>query len=130
MLRLFLFTPLIALGTCKSDESVAAYGAGGTTWMLESIAGEAATAKTTLTFPDTGQIAGKAPCNSYSGTMDAPYPWFEVSDLRATQVACPELEAEGTYFAALMAMTQSEVAGDVLILRNDQGYEMVFKSNE
>jgi heat shock protein HslJ len=130
MLRLFLFTPLIALGNCQSDESVAAYGAGEETWVLESIAGEPAAASTTLTFPETGQIAGKAPCNSYSGTMDSPYPWFEVTDLSATRMACPELEAEGTYFAALMAMTQSEVSGDVLILRNEQGYEMVFRSGE
>ncbi|WP_372570427.1 META domain-containing protein [Ruegeria jejuensis] len=130
MLRLFLFTPLIAFGQCQSDESVAAYGASDATWVLESIAGEPVTASSTLTFPETGQIAGKAPCNSYSGTPEAPYPWFEVTGLSATRMACPELEAEGTYFAALMAMTQSEVSGDVLILRNDQGYEMVFRSGE
>lgn len=130
MLRLFLFTPLIALGYCQPDESVAAYGASEATWILESIAGAPVTAPSTLTFPETGRIAGKAPCNSYSGALEAPYPWFEVNDLSATRMACPELEAEGTYFAALMAMTQSEVSGDVLILRNDQGYEMVFRSGE
>jgi heat shock protein HslJ len=83
-----------------------------------------------LRFTEDGKIAGNAPCNSYSGTLSAPYPWFEVTELTATRAACAGLEAEGYYFAALIAMTQSEVAGDVLILRNEDGHEMVFKAAE
>ncbi|TMV03702.1 META domain-containing protein [Ruegeria sediminis] len=130
MLRATLLLPLMALFQCDRDETVAAYGAGGVTWALHQIDGQPFPATATLSFPEQGRIAGRAPCNGFSGTQSAPYPWFEVKDLAATRAACPELEAEGTFFAALMAMTQSEVSGGVLILRNDAGHEMVFKAAE
>lgn len=129
MLRFLFIASIVALSGCR-DESVAAYGAGDAIWTLHSIDGQRAPANVTLSFPETGRIAGQAPCNSYSGKLDAPYPWFEVTDLTATRIACPNLEAEGTYFAALMTMTQSEVSGHVLILRNDAGHEMEFRSGE
>lgn len=130
MFRLSLILPALALLQCDRDESVAAYGASDRTWVLHEIDGHPYEASALLRFPEEGKIAGHAPCNSYNGTLDAPYPWFEVTDLTATRAACAGLEAEGYYFAALIAMTQSEVSGDVLILRNEDGYEMVFKAAE
>lgn len=130
MIRLILTLPLVALFQCDKDESVAAYGAADRVWVLHEIDGQAFEASARLQFPEDGKIAGNAPCNSYNGTLNAPYPWFEIQDLSATRAACAGLEAEGFYFAALMAMTQSEVSGDVLILRNEAGHEMVFKSAE
>ncbi|MGV6805334.1 MAG: META domain-containing protein [Ruegeria sp.] len=130
MLRLTLILPAIALSQCDRDETVAAYGAGDRSWILQEIDGKTYEASAMLSFPETGKIAGHAPCNSYNGTLNAPYPWFEVTDLTATRAACAGLEAEGYYFAALMAMTQSEVSGDVLILRNEDGHEMVFTAAE
>ena len=130
MMRLILTLPLIGLFQCDRDESVAAYGAADQTWVLQEIDGQPFEASAMLRFPKEGKIAGNAPCNSYSGTLNAPYPWFEIMDLTATRAACAGLEAEGFYFAALIAMTQSEVSGDLLILRNDDGHEMVFKAAE
>lgn len=130
MLRFILTLPLLTLLQCQSDETVAAYGAKGTTWTLESIADTPFTASVTLGFPEAGKIAGQGPCNAYSAAQDAPYPWFEVTDLVSSRAACPELEAEGTYFAALLSMSQSEVSGNILILRNDSGIEMLFKAVE
>lgn len=130
MLRFLLILPVLALLQCDRDESVAAYGASDRTWALQEIDGQPYTASALLTFPAEGEIAGHAPCNSYNGTLNAPYPWFEITDLTATRAACAGLEAEGYFFAALMAMTQSEVSGDVLILRNEDGHEMVFKAAE
>ncbi|MFY2825278.1 META domain-containing protein [Ruegeria sp. MALMAid1280] len=130
MTRLILTLPLLALFQCEKDETVAAYGAADRTWALQEIDGQPYEASALLRFPETGKIEGNAPCNSYSGTLNAPYPWFEVTDLTATRAACAGLEAEGFYFAALMTMTQSEVSGDVLILRNDDGHEMVFTAAE
>ncbi len=130
MLRTALLLSPLILGICDRDESVAAYGAAEQIWVLVEIDGQPLSGTTTLLFPETGRIEGQAPCNSYGGVLNAPYPWFEVTELSATERACPDLEAEGTYFAALMAMTQSEVSGDVLILRNDDGHEMVFKASE
>ncbi len=130
MMRLILTLPFVALLQCNTDETVAAYGAADRVWVLQEIDGQPFDASARLQFPEEGRIAGNAPCNRYNGTLNAPYPWFEIQDLTATRAACAGLEAEGVYFAALMAMTQSEVSGDVLILRNEAGHEMVFKSDE
>ncbi len=130
MLRLALILPFVALFQCDKDETVAAYGAADQTWALQEIDGQPFEASALLRFPEEGRIEGNAPCNTYSGKLNAPYPWFEIADLAATRAACAGLEAEGFYFAALMAMTQSEVSGDVLILRNEDGHEMVFKAVE
>ncbi|NOC85731.1 META domain-containing protein [Ruegeria sp. HKCCD6428] len=130
MTRLILTLPLLALFQCNKDETVAAYGAADQTWVLREIDGQPYEASVLLRFPEEGRIAGNAPCNSYDGTLNAPYPWFEVQNLNATRAACAGLEAEGFYFAALMAMTQSEVSGNALILRNEDGHEMVFTAAE
>ena len=130
MLRAIALLPLLAPFQCDKDETVAAYGASGKTWRLQEIDQQPFPAAATLSFSEEGRIAGEGPCNSYSGVQAAPYPWFEVKNLNATRMACPELEAEGSYFAALMAMTQSEVSGNVLILRNEDGHEMVFTAVE
>ena len=130
MIRLILTLPFVALFQCDRDETVAAYGAADRAWALHEVDGQPYEASALLQFPEEGRIAGNAPCNSYQGVLSAPYPWFEIKDLTATRAACAGLEAEGFYFAALMAMTQSEVSGDVLILRNEDGQEMVFKAAE
>lgn len=130
MLRPLLILSLAGLFQCDRDETVAAYGAADQTWILQEIDGQPFEASAMLRFTEDRGIEGNAPCNSYQGTLNAPYPWFELTDLTATRAACAGLEAEGFYFAALIAMTQSEVSGDVLILRNDDGHEMVFKARE
>ncbi|MGR3291722.1 MAG: META domain-containing protein, partial [Paracoccaceae bacterium] len=75
-----------------------------------------------------GRIAGKGPCNSYSASQNAPYPWLELGLIAATRAACPDLAAEREFFQALGGMTQIEVLGDLLILRNDAGDEMIFRA--
>ncbi|MDW3224588.1 MAG: META domain-containing protein [Paracoccaceae bacterium] len=114
---------------CQKDETVKAYGAADKVWRLVELDDAPVTYSATLTFPETGQIAGKAPCNSYTGSMTVPYPWFEAGPLAATRMACPDLEAETTFFAALSAMSLSEVLGDTLLLSNDAGRTMVFKAD-
>jgi len=121
---------LTLLSTCWNDESVGAYGAADRVWVLSELDGTPFPQRATLTFPDAGTIAGKAPCNSYSGAMTVPYPWFEAKNLAVTRMACPDLAAETQFFSALSDMTLSEVAGDVLILSTDSGREMVFKASE
>ena len=120
---------VLAAAGCVADETVAAYGGANRIWTLTELDGAAFAARATLTFPERGQIAGEAPCNRFSGSMTTPYPWFETGPIASTKRACPELAAEQTFFAALGAMTQSEVLGDTLILRNDAGREMVFTAD-
>jgi len=117
----------LGLGFCGEDETVAGYGGGDVTWALAELDGAAYEARATLRFPEEGRIEGKAPCNRYSGDQGAPYPWFKAEKIAVTRRACPELDAEQAFLAALELMTLSEVAGDTLILSNDNGREMVFR---
>lgn len=83
-------------------------------------------AHATITFPKQGQIAGTAPCHSYSATQTAPYPWVEAGPILATKRACPDLDAETNFFAALSQASISEVSGDTFLLSDNNGHEMVF----
>jgi len=116
----------LALSACMKDETISGYAPAGAVFALQSIDGDAFPASATLTFPEKGRIAGQAPCNSYSGAQSVPYPWFEVQAIAATRRACPDLQAEQTYFATLSKMTLAEVSGSTLILSNDAGLKMVF----
>lgn len=121
---------LIALAGCYGDETLTKYGAADAVWQLTQLDGQHVRAKASLRFPEPGKLAGQAPCNTYSGAQTAPYPWFKADQLVVTRRACPDLEAERAYFAALDAMTQVEVSGQTLILSNDDGRMMVFQAED
>lgn len=125
-MRILALILLVLNAACRGDETVAAYGAGDSLWHLTEIDGAAFSARATLGFPEAGRIAGEAPCNAYSGRMEAPYPWFAATEIAATRRACPDLAAEAVFFAALSEMTLAEVAGDTLILSTPGAREMVF----
>jgi heat shock protein HslJ len=127
-MRLALIVAALSLpGACR-DETVRAHGGDANLWHLQSIDGAPFVAQATLEFPAPGQIAGEAPCNSYSAQQTAPYPWFSAEKLTTTRRTCPDLAAETSFLRALEAMTLVEVAGAVLILSNDAGREMVFEA--
>ena len=128
MRSLMILAALALLPQCRSDETVRAYGAGDRTWLLVELDGAAFTGRATLTFPGPGQIAGDAPCNSYSAEMTVPYPWFEAGTIAATRRACPDLAAEAAFFEALSNASISEVFGDTLMLSDDNGPRLVFKA--
>lgn len=130
MIRATALTLAALVSACQGDETVAGYGAANKMWHLTELAGTPYNAKATLSFPEEGQISGQAPCNRYSTTMTVPYPWFEAGPIQSTKMACPGLDAEHAFFQALTNMTQSEVLGDTMILRNDAALEMVFKASE
>lgn len=121
---------LLSLSACREDETVRAYGGADRIWELKELNGAPFPATATLTFPKEDEIAGNGPCNHYFGAMQAPYPWFEAGPIGSTRRACPDLAAETTFLNALEAATLSEVAGDILILSNTDGLEMVFKSSD
>jgi len=114
------------LASCDKDETLTAYGAGDRLWLLAEIDAEPFAGTATLTFPQPGEMSGAAPCNSYAASQTAPYPWFAPGPIRATRRACPALAAEGRFLTALAAMTLVEVAGEVLVLSNDEGEMLVF----
>ncbi|UWQ28437.1 META domain-containing protein [Leisingera sp. M523] len=117
---------LLFASACTGDETLSAYGAAGKVWHLSSIDNAAYPAFAWLTFPEPGKVAGRAPCNSFQGTQTAPYPWFSAETLTTARAACPELTLEADFLQSLQKMTLAEVSGDVLILSNGQGREMLF----
>lgn len=116
----------LVLLTWRPDETIRAYGAGDTLWTLHTLDGAPFTAPATLRFTARHEIAGRGPCNSYSATMDIPYPWFGTGPIAATKRACPDLAAEATFFKTLRAASQSEVRNGKLILSNEDGVLMTF----
>jgi len=124
MFRLSLLLPLL-LGYC-ADETLTGYGAQDQVFVLVSINDQPFPARATIRFPQQGQIAGQAPCNSFTSTQDLPYPWFKAGPIAATKRACPDLQAEAHFFKTLSEMTLSEVSGPNLILSTSEGQMMVF----
>ncbi|MGR3805264.1 META domain-containing protein [Marinibacterium profundimaris] len=116
-------------GTAFAADSLHTH-AGDRTWVLEAIGGEPFTAEATLIVSEDGRIAGKAPCNSYTGAMEAAYPSFEPGPIMSTRMMCPEDAAERTFFQALKTMREVEVLDDVMVLRSEDGDEMVFRAAE
>ena len=130
MIRIFLaFALALGLAACKKDETVAGYD-GDKTWTLVEVDGASFSSRATLEFSDDGKVNGQAPCNTYFSEQTKPYPWIGFGPIGSTRKMCPELEEETMFFNALHEMTQAEVSGDVMILRNDAERQMVFKASK
>ncbi len=127
MFRFFLTIPIL-LAACLKDETISGYVDQTATFQLVEINGTPFTATTTLSFPKQGQINGQAPCNTYTASQTAPYPWFEIGPIAATRATCTEIAQEAEFFAALARMTLIEALADVVILRNDDDEEMLFRA--
>ncbi len=121
------FFTLLALTACRQDETISAFVPAGSIWHLTDLNGQAFPANGTLTFPEPGIISGNGPCNTYSASQNAPYPWFEAGPIRATKRTCPEQHFEGAFLLALAKATLAEVSGDILILSDEGGGELVFR---
>ena len=124
----FVLTLPILLTAYLKDESVSGFTDAIVVYRLEEMGGEAFAASATISFPAAGEVRGSAPCNSYSAQQTVPYPWFEITGIAATRRACPDLAAETEFFATLQAMTLVEVAGDLLILSDEDGAQMIFRA--
>lgn len=121
---------LLALAGCSSDETLTAYAPQDTSFTLIAVNDQATELKATLILGPNGAFSGQAPCNRYFGKITVPYPWFAVADIGSTRMACPNLADEVAYFERLKSMTLSESSGDILILSNDAGDTLVFKTPE
>ncbi len=129
-MRLTILLATLFLTACIGDETVAGYGGADRIWVVTELDGTPFTARATLQFSEAGRITGETPCNRYSGVMTTPYPWFGVTQVVSTRMACLNLDAEAKFLEALTAMTLSEVLGDVMILSNDADREMLFKAGD
>ncbi|MEM1233348.1 MAG: META domain-containing protein [Pseudomonadota bacterium] len=117
----------LGMAACAGDETISAFSPAGTVWHLSELDGAAFAARATVTFPAEGEVAGEGPCNRFTAAQAVPYPWIEIGPIAATRRACPDLAAEGAFFAALSAVSVAEVSGPVLILSGER-HEMVFRA--
>lgn len=118
---------LSILTACLKDETVSGQTTASDIWVLNTINDIPSGGRITIEFPEEGRIAGQAPCNRYFATQTAPLPWFEVSQIGSTKMACPDLDLETRYFTLLEEMTTAEIKGDTLILKADAGATLVFE---
>ncbi|MEO1555189.1 MAG: META domain-containing protein [Pseudomonadota bacterium] len=130
MIRIVTAALFGLIPACQSDETVAAYGGADATWTLVELDGAPFSERATLEFGADGQVSGQAPCNRFTFTNTVPYPWFETGPVAATKMACPNLEAESTFFASLSAMTRVVIGDGQMVMANDEGGEMVFTPSE
>ncbi|MBY5934503.1 META domain-containing protein [Tateyamaria omphalii] len=130
MIRAAALALTALLPACQADETVARYGAADRLWELQTLNGAALSGPATLEFEPGGPVSGRAPCNTFSATNTVPYPWFELTPIVSTDLACDALDAETLYLDALARMTQSEVREGTLFLRNDDNEEMIFTTSD
>lgn len=119
------FVLVFLLAACQADETLTAYGGQGS-WALTAINDVPFKAKAHMTLETGGAVRGEAPCNQFSTTQTAPYPWFTLAPIMSTKRACEHLGEEAQFFEMLSKMTLSEISGPVLILSNDTGETMEF----
>ncbi|WP_208348574.1 META domain-containing protein [Pseudaestuariivita rosea] len=129
MWRVLLALPLV-IAACGPDETISGYADPAATYGLVQMNGADFDATATIRFPAKGAVQGQGPCNAYLASQSAPYPWFDLGPVQATRMACPALGDETRFFENLVQMTLAEVSGDVLILSNDAGDQMVFQARD
>lgn len=108
------------------NETLTRYGAAGV-WMLTESHGQPVTIDLRLGFPSHNIIWAEGPCNSFSGLVTAPYPWFAIGPMKQSGRSCALLDAERAYMTQLTLMTQAKVLGNALILSNQRGDKMMFR---
>lgn len=95
-------------------------------WVVESIDGRAvaANSRTTLTFDPTGQIAGRAGCNRYTGAYSLQGAQLSVSGVTTTRMICvPALMDQEARFLGLLDQVRSyqlQRDGSLLLRTEDQ----------
>jgi len=129
-MRALMILLMLTATACRPDETLSGFADASAVWQLAELDGQPFTARATLRLPEPGQVAGHGPCNSFGAALNAPYPRFALGPIRATRMACADLDLEATYFAGLAAMTLAEVAGDRLILSDTAGRSMVFRRQD
>ena len=117
---------LALAATACADETISGYADPSATYVVTEIDGAPFAPRATIAFPEQGTARGEGPCNSWSASQTAPYPWIELGPILATKRACADLPDEARFFDALGGMRIAEVSGPVLILIGENGRQMVF----
>lgn len=75
----------------------------------------------TAVFGGGGSVAGNGGCNTFNGPYTTDGDIIAIGPLVTTRMACPELDQETAFLAALEAATTYAISGDTLELRDDSG---------
>ncbi len=97
----------------------------GTSWVAEDIDGRGVVerAQSTLTFAGPQQIAGRAACNQYFGSLELGNGTLRLKPAGTTRMACPPavMEQEIRFLSALGAVAAFRFEGGKLLLLDDSG---------
>jgi heat shock protein HslJ len=85
---------------------------------VESVTGDV---EVTAIFGGGGSVAGSGGCNTFNGPYTVDGSTIAIGPLMSTKMACPTLDQETAFFAALAASTTFAISGDTLELRDDEG---------
>ncbi|MEM1363884.1 MAG: META domain-containing protein [Pseudomonadota bacterium] len=96
------------------------------TWVLTSLNGSSPDVEVTLTLGSDGTVSGNSGCNRYTGRNNAELPQLALGPMASTRMACPELELEATFLAALMKATEAIEKDGQLVITGDESTQLVF----
>ena len=109
-------------------------------WKLTALNGEAITVDTTfkrdplLVFgKENNQVSGNGGCNGFGSSFElSGDDGIVISDITATQMACPNLDLEQRFFEVLKAVKSYRIEGHTLTLADENGgataqFELVTK---
>lgn len=99
----------------------------GKEWVLLELNGKAVSLDTSfpqkprLVFEKDNRVSGNLGCNSFGGNLELQSDnGIKISEISATQMACPNLEVEQMFLDALQKAKSFAVESNTLILSNDK----------
>lgn len=99
----------------------------GTQWQLVEQGGSPVEPFVTLSFDEQGGAGGNGGCNVYGGSYSLDGDTIAFDGLFSTMMACPELDVEQAFFAALSSATTFALTDDGLVIRyGDADEQLVF----
>lgn len=95
-------------------------------WKLVGFSAGALPPRVTMDLREPGRAAGQGPCNRWFGEVQGSFPAFRLPMVATTQMACPDLAAEGRFHDALGRVTAAELVGSQLVLTGPKGLRLTF----
>jgi heat shock protein HslJ len=98
----------------------ASFSLSNTEWLLEDLSGNGTLdhVRATLTFPETGKVAGNGSCNRFFGPAEIHGDAIKLGTLGSTRMACPEavMNQESKYLEALQGAERFEWKNPYLLI--------------
>lgn len=122
-------TTLLLLSACSPlPDTVGEAAPTGALYRLVTFNDAPADFSATIRFQPDGRISGAGPCNGFTAQQKAPLPWLEITNIASARRTCPDQLAEDAFFLALGNMRFAEVAADSVLLTNNSGQSLFFRS--